>query len=108
MAFICTTYFYFFTCGPWTSQEEGLEVPPQPDIVDPQPTTGVNLTWAAHDLHSISEKDGISPADIEAAAGIVNQALQVSALQEPICYMLVIILPYSLILLKQDRCKYRA
>jgi hypothetical protein len=61
----------------------------------------VNLTQAAHDLWNISQKETISPADVEAAAGIVDKALQVGELDAPIPYMLVFLL-HGLILLKHE------
>jgi hypothetical protein len=87
------------------SQEQGLHLIP-PDSIPPCPITNVNLTWAVHNLQNISKKDNISSADIKAAAGVVNQALQVGALDEPIPYMLFVLLLYDLILLRHESCEY--
>jgi len=59
------------------SQEQGLHLTPS-DRFPPCPITNVNLTWATHDLWNISQKDNISTADIEAAAGVVDRVLQVN------------------------------
>jgi len=65
------------TCS-W-SQERGLHLTPS-DRFPPCSITNVNLTWAAHNLRNISQKDNISTADIEAAAGVVDRALQLHAM----------------------------
>jgi len=84
------------TCS-W-SQEQGLRLTPS-DRFPPCPITNVNLTWAAYALQNISQKDNISTADIEAAAGIVDQVLQVCALDELIPKIILILLLHGLILL---------
>lgn len=83
------------------SQERGLHLTP-PDRFPPCPFTNVNLTWAAHNLWNTSQKDNISTADIEAAAEVVDQVLQVGALDE---YILVLLF-HGLILLQHASDSY--
>ena len=93
------------TCS-W-SQERGLHLTPS-DRFPPCPIANVNLTWAVHDLQIISQKDNISTADIEAAAGIVDQALQVGALDELIPKIVLVLLLRGLILLQHTSYSYSA
>lgn len=93
------------TCS-W-SQERGLHLTPS-DRFLPCPITNVNLTWAANDLWNISQKDNISTADIEAAAGIVDRALQVGALDEFIPKIVFVLLLHGFILLQHASYSYSA
>jgi len=91
------------TCS-W-SQERGLHLTPS-DIFPPCPITNVNLTWAVHDLWNISQKENISTADIEAAAGVVDRVLQVGALDELIPKIVLVLLLHGLILLQHANYSY--
>lgn len=93
------------TCS-W-SQERGLHLTPA-DRFPPCPITNVNLTWAAQELWNISQKDSISTADIKAAAGVVDRALQVCALDEFIPKIVLVLILHGLTLLQHAGYSYSA
>jgi len=83
------------------SKEQGLHLTP-PERFPPCPVKNVNLTWAVENIRNISRNNNISTADIEAAAEVVDQALQVGALDE---HNLVLLL-HGLILLQHASFSY--
>jgi hypothetical protein len=93
------------TCS-W-SQERGLHLTPS-DEFPPCPITNVNLTWAVNELRNISQKGNISTSDIEAAARVVDGALQVGALDELIPKIVLVLLLHLLILLQNASYSYSA
>lgn len=93
------------TCS-W-SQERGLHLIPS-DRFTHCPITKVNITWAAHELRNISQKDNISSEDIAAATRVVDEALQVGALEEPIPKIIFVLLLPGLILSKHESCSCSA
>jgi hypothetical protein len=91
------------TCS-W-SQEQGLHLTPS-ERFPPCLITNINLTWAEHELQKISQKVNISPADIETAVAIVDQAVQVGALDEPFPTIILVLFLHGLILLQHESYSY--